>query len=86
MRQESYECLIGLLDLTHWVEIISEQAFLRNLYQGFNEKWYFVTKIVLTYSHCAFSSNLFLGQIVQIFTLQLSDPKTKNVVLEKFLE
>ena len=37
-------------------------------------------------SHCAFSSNLFHGQIAQIYINQLSAQKTKNVALEKFLE
>ena len=37
-------------------------------------------------SHCAFLSNLFHGQIAQIYIDQLSDPEDKNVVLENFLE
>ena len=38
-------------------------------------------------SHCAFSSNLFHGQITQKAIHQLRDPeKEKNVAFEKFLE
>ena len=42
------------------------------------KKWYFVAKIVLTYSHCAFSSNLFHGYLAQILINQLSDPENKK--------
>ena len=39
-----------------------------------------------THSHCAFSSNLFHGQIAQIYIVHLSTPENKNVALEKFLK
>ena len=37
-------------------------------------------------SHCAFSSNLFQGQITQISIDQMNSPENKNVALEKFLD
>ena len=45
--------------------------------------------VLCTGSHCAFSPNLFHGQITQIhknFNQMSSPEKTKNVVLKKFLE
>ena len=42
--------------------------------------------VAATDTHCAFSSNLFHGQIAQIHIDQTSDPESKNVALEKFLE
>ena len=42
--------------------------------------------VLCTGSHCAFSPNLFHGQITQKSISQMSPQKTKNVALEKFLE
>jgi hypothetical protein len=38
-----------------------------------------------TVTHCAFSSNLFHGQIAQIYIDHLSGMKTKNVALKKLM-
>ena len=42
------------------------------------------SKILTTVAHCAFSSNLFHGQIAQIAIHQLRDKE--NVALEKFFQ
>ena len=45
---------------------------------GVNQIYLKVKEWSRAYSHCAFSSNLFHGQIAQIFIDQLSDPENKK--------
>ena len=55
--------------LLHWLKIPFREGWLL---------WSSIWHDLHTYPHCAFSSNLFHGQVAQIHIDQLSDPKSKK--------